>query len=311
MLIKINRDVPLIGCIAFGILDRGTNLLQVRATSVCNLNCTFCSVDSGVNSKCHNVMYEVDCDYLLEEVEKVVKLKGDNVEINIDSVGEPFCYPELEKLVEGVRKIKGVVKVTIQTNGMLFKEVDVDLVNVSLHAMDESLAKKLSGVESYSLEKVKKFIDAYLEKGVRLCPVWIPGVNDEEMPKIIQYALDKKCSLGIQKYEVYKHSRRVGKVKSINWWKFYKQIEEWEQEFNTSLKVKAKDLGIVKAERLPEVFRKGEKVQLTVKCKGWFKDQMIAVGRNRCVSVNNCSREEGDLVNVTILETKNNIYLAE
>ena len=42
--LKIEDDIPLIGHIAFGIIDRGTNLLQIRATSFCALSCIFCSV---------------------------------------------------------------------------------------------------------------------------------------------------------------------------------------------------------------------------------------------------------------------------
>src|SRR3990167_6776180 len=136
MLIHITRDIPLLGCIAFGILDRGTNLLQIRATSVCNINCTFCSVDGGPLSSQHKVFYEIDCDYLLEEVARIVAIKGNDVEINIDSVGEPFCYPHLEKLVYGLRNIPGVERISIQTNGTLHKDIPVDVVNLSLHALD-------------------------------------------------------------------------------------------------------------------------------------------------------------------------------
>jgi len=41
------RDIPLFGCIAFGIIDRGTNVLQVRPISECPLACIFCSTDAG------------------------------------------------------------------------------------------------------------------------------------------------------------------------------------------------------------------------------------------------------------------------
>jgi uncharacterized Fe-S cluster-containing radical SAM superfamily enzyme len=44
---KIRRPIPLVGHIAFGVIDRGTNIIQVRPTSLCNLNCIFCSVDAG------------------------------------------------------------------------------------------------------------------------------------------------------------------------------------------------------------------------------------------------------------------------
>lgn len=313
MIIHIERGVPLIGVIAFGILDRGTNLLQVRPTSVCNINCTFCSVDGGPLSSQHKVFYEVDCAYLLEEVAKVVALKGDDVEINIDSVGEPFCYPDLEKLVLGLRKISGVKKISIQTNGTLWKDIDVDVVNLSFHAMDPVLAKKLANSPCMDIEKVKIFGERYMKKGivVRLCPVWIFGVNDAEMPKIIAYAKEKGYLLGIQKYEVYSHSRKHEKVKSQSWYTFYTQIKKWEKEFGISLQVTAKELGIHKAIRVPEVFRIGERVQLEVKIPGWFVGQMIAVGRGRCVSVQNCDKKEGDFINVKILEAKNTMYLAQ
>ncbi len=313
MVIKIGRDVPLMGCLTFGILDRGTNLIQVRATSVCNINCTFCSVDGGPLSSQHKVFYEVDCDYLLEGIARIVAIKGNDIEINIDSVGEPFCYPYLEELIFGLRNIQGVKKISIQTNGTLEKDIAVDVVNLSLHALDPVLARKLANSPCMDIEKVKNFGLRYKEKGVavRLCPVWLPGVNDEEMPKIIVFAKENGFLLGIQKYEVYVNSRKHEKVKAQSWYQFYSQIKKWEKNFGISLQVTAKELKIHKASRVSEVFKKGERVQLKVKIKGWFTGQMIAVGRNRCVSVQHCDKNEGDLVNVKILEAKNNIYLAE
>ena len=58
-LVNITKEskIPLIGCIAFGIIDRGTNLLQVRCTSLCNMNCAFCSTDAGAYSKYHKVNF--------------------------------------------------------------------------------------------------------------------------------------------------------------------------------------------------------------------------------------------------------------
>jgi uncharacterized protein len=313
MLIKVKRPIPLLGALPFGIIDRGTNLIQVRASSVCNINCTFCSVDGGVKSTLHKNFYEVDCDYLIEEVEKVVAYKGEPIEINIDSVGEPFCYPHLEKLVQAFNDNKNVKKISIQTNGTLFKDIEVDVVNLSLHAMDPELAKKLSGSKCFSMQKLIDNAKKWKDKGVkiRLCPVWLPGINDEEMPKIIQFAKENDYDLGIQKYEVYKNSRREKGVKALSWYKFYDQMKKWSKDFDVNLKVKAKDLGVHKAKRIPEVFKKGEKVLAEVVLPGWFEDQKIAKAKGRCISVNNCNKEVGDLVNVKILETNNNIYLAE
>jgi uncharacterized Fe-S cluster-containing radical SAM superfamily enzyme len=45
------HNMPLVGHIAFGVIDRGTNILQVRPTTICPYNCIFCSVDAGPYSR--------------------------------------------------------------------------------------------------------------------------------------------------------------------------------------------------------------------------------------------------------------------
>ena len=318
---KIKRGIPLIGCIAFGIIDRGTNLLQVRPTSACNLNCVFCSTDSGPFSQCHKNNFEVDLNYLVDEVRKVVDFKDCNVEINIDSVGEPLMYKDVVKLVSKCKKISRVWKVSLQTNGILLtkekikglKKSGLNLVNLSISALDPKLAKELSGTKSYSVEKVKKIAKWLSDEGIklRLCPVWIPKVNDKEIEKLIKFSREIYATMGIQKYEVYKHSRKVKKVKPLNWWKFYNQLKKWEKKYDVKLILTKKDIGIKKAKRIKEVFKKNEKVSVKVVLPGWYGDQMIGVAKDRCIAINNCDKEIGDLVNVKILETKNNLYVGE
>ena len=107
--VKINEasGIPLLGCIAFGIIDRGTNILQVRCTSICNANCQFCSTDGGPNSRFHKTNYIVDVNYLIKELKKVAKVKGDNLIIFLDSVGEPTTNPDFIKLAEAF-SLKGI-----------------------------------------------------------------------------------------------------------------------------------------------------------------------------------------------------------
>jgi uncharacterized Fe-S cluster-containing radical SAM superfamily enzyme len=177
--------------------------------------------------------------------------------------------------------------------------------------MSKDLTWKIAGtVYDYVkvLDNVKLLRDNDIS--VRICPVWVPGYNDFHIPKIIKFAKETGCTLGIQKYEYYKYARKL-KVKMVNWWKFFKQLEEWEKEFDVKLKITKDDVKIEKRERVPEVFEKGERVQVKIVGNGWYNFQKLAVGRDRCVSVLDCEAEPGDLVNVKILETKNNIYLAE
>ena len=97
------------GNIAFGIIDRGSSLLQVRPISTCNLSCIFCSTDAGPNSSTHKTGYKIEPNYLIEEVNKIIELKQEDIHVNIDSVGEPASYPDLEYLIKELKKDKKVV----------------------------------------------------------------------------------------------------------------------------------------------------------------------------------------------------------
>ena len=59
-----------------------------------------------------------------------------------------------------------------------------------------------------------------------IAPVYMPGINDEEMPELIEFALKIGAGkrwppLGIQKFEHYRLGRSPGKIKAENWWHFY------------------------------------------------------------------------------------------
>ena len=86
---EINEEIPLLGCIAFGIIDRGTNLLQIRPISTCPLSCIFCSTDAGPKSRIRQSEYIVPLDYIVEEFKRIVKFKGAfRIEAHIDTVGD-------------------------------------------------------------------------------------------------------------------------------------------------------------------------------------------------------------------------------
>lgn len=318
-LIKIlpESGIPLIGCIAFGIIDRGTDLIQVRPTSVCNFKCVYCSTNAN-NPKVHPVNYEVDVDYLLDYVKEVIKYKDTKIECNIDSVGEVMAYPEIIGLVEGISALKDVKRISMQSNGSFLtskkikslENAGMDQINLSINTLDEKLASRLAGNPSYDLKKILQSAKCIAASKIDLllAPVWLPKTN--EMDGLIRLAKDLNARIGIQKYETYRFSRKI-KAKPITYWKFYDQLRKWEKEFGQKLILKKSDMGIKKAKRLPTKFNKGEKVRLKAKCLGWWKGQMLAVGRNRVVSIDGCKANPEDLVNAKIVENKNNIYLAK
>lgn len=325
-LVNINREsgVPLVGCIAFGIIDRGTDTIQVRPTSSCNMNCSFCSTDGGPYSKFHKTDYYVELNYLLDWTKEVVKAKGGKINIFLDSVGDPMMYKEIVELVKGLKKIENVGKISMVTNGTLLSEdrinrledAGLNQLNVSFHSTEEELAKRLFGMQNYNLKHVMNMLGLISKSKIKLflTPVWVSGLNDAEIPKILNLCKELNAGVGLQKFEVYKYSRKPKGVKAINYWKFNEQLKKWEKEFNIRLRQNSEEIKenieIRKTNRLVTEIETGERLHVAIKARGWLAGQMIGVGRNRAISINDCNKNINDKVMVEILENQNNIYVA-
>jgi len=319
-------EIPLLGSLYFGIIDRGTNILQIRPSCGCNLNCPFCSVDAGPASTTRASSYEVELEYLLSAVDEIARFKGDGVECHIDSPGEPLMYARLPELVSALRNTPCVRTISLQTNGTLLtpekiaalESAGLDRINLSLHALDPELAKTLAGVEWFDIGQVTDAAQAVAQSKIDLliAPVYMPGINDAEIPRLIRFA--QECGagkrfppLGIQKFEHYRYGRSPKGVKVQNWWQFFnRSIKEWEKESGLVLRLDtARDFGTVRRPFVPLVFAKGEKVTVEIRAPGWIHGEMLGVARNRVVSIYNCEKRSGQ-VRVKIVSTKHNIYTA-
>ena len=321
-IININKEsgIPLMGHIAFGIVDRGSSLIQIRPTTLCNMSCTFCSTDAGPNSTTHKTGYIVDADYLIAETNKIISKKG-KTHINIDSVGEPTSYPQLTYLIQELKKNPEVYFISMQTNGTYFtkekieelEKAGLNRVHLSIHTTNLEQGKELMGSEDYKLEKVmeiaKHIADSKIE--LLLAPVALPGINDEEIEKLIVFSKELNCRIGIQKYETYKYSRKPKKLKKESYYHFYKKLSEFEKKYDIKLIYKREDLEVEKGESLRMPIEVGEKINSVILGEGWFKNQKILSHKGRAITVNNCDSNEGDKINLKVIENKNNIYIAE
>jgi uncharacterized Fe-S cluster-containing radical SAM superfamily enzyme len=317
-------QIPLLGSLYFGIIDRGTNILQVRPSCGCNINCPFCSVDAGPESRTRVTSYEVEMEYLLEAVDEIARFKGNGVECHIDSPGEPLMYHRLPELVAALRQIDCVSTISLQTNGTLLdaakiaalESAGLDRINLSLHALDPATARTLSGVDWFDIDRIIEAARAVARSRIDLliAPVFIPGINDTEIPKLIRFASEIGAGkrfppLGIQKFEHYRYGRTPKGVKSETWWQFYnRSLKSWEKDSGLVLRLDARrDFGTVRRPFVPLVFAKGEKVTVEIRAPGWIRGEMLGVARNRVVSVYDCEKASGQ-VRVKIVSTKHNIY---
>ncbi len=338
-IIRIEEQFPMVGVRAFGIVDMGTNIIEVRPTSLCPLSCIFCSVNAGPKSRIRWAEFMVDVDILVEAVREIILYKQcDNVEIHIDGMGEPGTYHKLPELIQMLREIPEVKVVSMQTRLVTFNEEKIldleaaglDRFNLSVDALDPELAKKLADTEWYNVERVLELAEFTIRNtkiDVVLAPVWVPTLNDDEIPKLIEWA--KRAGAGkrwppilIQKYVPHKHGRRPP-VPVMSWDEFFRRLRELEKKYNVKLIPSSEDFNIVRTRPLPQTFRRGEVVKVEIVDRGIFRNEYIAVPvkikhthvLDRVITVVANSQLEpvllGQRIKVRIIENKNNIYLAE
>lgn len=321
--IKITKEsgIPLLGLIHIGVIDRGSSLLQVRASTACNMKCSFCSTSAN-SYEMHPYNYEVELDYLVDWIKEVIRLKDNQVnQINIDSVGEPTAYPKIAELIKECKKIPGIEIITMQSNGTLLtkekikalEKAGLNRINLSVHSLIPEQAKELFGNVNYNLEKIKeicKLINASKIE-LNLTPVYLPKVNDEQISNLIEFAKEIKCQISIQKYEIYKYSRKNKKVKEQNWFKFYRSLDELEKKHNFKLKLGPTDFKIQRSKRVPLAFERGNVITAQIVMPGWMPNEMIAKANNRGITIVDCNYEIGDKIKVKILESRDSIYIAK
>ncbi|MEM4035910.1 MAG: radical SAM protein [Fervidicoccaceae archaeon] len=326
---EIERPLPLIGHIAFGVIDRGYNIVQVRATSLCVLSCRFCSVGAGPSSQRRLEFMLRDPEWLVAWLRRVHKHKG-KFHVLFDAVGEPLTHPALPDFVEEVSKSGVALSTIIETRlhpadeSLLEKlvEAGASQFNVSIDSLDPSKARWLAGSESYDVEKVAKLVEfLHFELGVKvhLTPLWLPGVNDSDIEQIIEWALRLGLGrgippVGVQKYVAHKRGRKMSEAREWSWDRFYRELEKLEEKFGVRLALRPEDYGLNPAPRVPLPYRRGDTVKLVVVSEGWLPGEMLAVtlSLDRVFTLL-CKRESfevGDEVVARVIEDEDGVMIA-
>ena len=129
--------------------------------------------------------------------------------------------------------------------------------------------------------------------------------------KLVDFAKDIGAKLGLQKYEVYKYSRKIKGAKAETYWKFYDKLRKLEKEKDIKLIIRKEDMNIKKTKRIHTTLHPGDKVNTTIKIPGWLPNQVIAISNDRCITINNCKEKIGETIQIKITDNKNNIYIGK
>ncbi len=324
-IIDFDNPLPLVGSLSFGFIDRGTNIIDVRPMTGCNLNCIYCSVGEGLHSNLHD--FFVDKDYLLYWAERVVREKKEldpdiKIYFLLNPQGEPLLYPYIKELIKGLKEINDVYKVGIVTNGaLLTRELLIDLysngldsLHVSLNGLNDSISK-LYGV-NYPLQRV---IDVLrnIPNGLELflTPVWIKGMNDQGIEEVVSFGKElinqgKKVKFGIQNYLFYKHGKRIPNYREVSWNEFFAFLKGLEEKYGVKLLLSKEEAEIINSKHLKKPFHKGELVNAIIVSKGRYRNEYLGASSDRVITIKTKKNLSiNQKVKVKIFRDKDNLFV--
>ncbi len=173
--------------------------LRISLTDRCNLRCTYCMPAEGLPT--------LQREQTMDRSE-IVRLAQIGVErLGIRSIrltgGEPLLRHDLVEIVAALSALDPRPEIALTTNGVgmasraaALVAAGLDRVNVSLDSLDEETFSALS--RRPFLPRVLAGIDA-LETagigGIKINSVLVPGVNDAEAPRLVEWALSRGFEL--------------------------------------------------------------------------------------------------------------------
>ncbi len=177
--------------------------LRLSVTDRCNLRCRYCMPDDG---------YAWLPRQKVLRFEEMVRLVDVFVSAGVQKVrltgGEPLLRRELEGLVAMLAERPGIRDLAMTTNGVLLRdnaralrEAGLHRITVSLDSLDLRTFRLLSRSDHF--DRVMDGIDAACEAGfssVKLDTVVISGINDQEMPALLEFARAKGAELRFIEY---------------------------------------------------------------------------------------------------------------
>ncbi|MBT2514264.1 GTP 3',8-cyclase MoaA [Arthrobacter sp. ISL-30] len=173
--------------------------MRLSLTDKCNLRCTYCMPAEGLEWLAKQAVMTGD------EIIRIVRIGV--AELGVRELrltgGEPLVRADLVDIIAGIRGEHPDLPISITTNGIgldkkaaPLKAAGLTRINVSLDSLHEETFAKLT--RRPFLDRVLAGVDAAWAAGlgpVKLNAVLMRGINDEESPDLLAWALDRGYEL--------------------------------------------------------------------------------------------------------------------
>ncbi|MBC8177704.1 MAG: GTP 3',8-cyclase MoaA [Desulfobacteraceae bacterium] len=174
--------------------NRVINYLRLSITDRCNLRCTYCMPEEGINFLPHSEILTY------EEMLHLVRL---SVEAGIRKVrltgGEPLVRKGFIPFLESLCRIEALKEITLTTNGVLLKELAADIkacgisrINISLDSLKAERFFQITGRDYFDRvwEGIQEAERLEFDP-IKINVVVMKGINDEEILDFARLTLEK------------------------------------------------------------------------------------------------------------------------
>lgn len=190
----------------FSLVDlqaRQVRYLRISVTDRCNFRCTYCMPAEGVAIVPRDDLLSFD------EIEQLARIF---VQLGISKIrltgGEPLVRRGIEKLVERLARIDGVVDLAMTTNAQQLADLAKPLRDAGLHRLNVSLdtldPQRFAQVTRQGhLSDVLRGLDAADRAGFRntkINAVMLRGLNEKEIVDLADFAAQRRYILRYIEY---------------------------------------------------------------------------------------------------------------
>ncbi|MHB1485707.1 MAG: radical SAM protein [Saccharofermentanales bacterium] len=181
--------------------EQHTCIGLIEITQACNISCPLCY------ASCDGEGADLDLDTIERMLDFYIESEGGRAEILQISGGEPTLHKDINEILRMCKR-KNIGHVMLNTNGIKLAEDEEFArglaplkggfeIYLQFDSMGDAVYEKVRNMKM--LEIKKKAIDnlnRYDIPTTLVCTV-IKGMNDEEMPDIINYGLNTSCVRGV------------------------------------------------------------------------------------------------------------------
>jgi len=165
--------------------------LRISVTQRCNLHCPYCHRE-GEERKPNDSVIEMTTAEIVRLAKIAISLDIKRIKL---TGGEPLLRKDILDIVEGISDLQGLQDLSMTTNGVFLASIAKDLrtrglirVNVSLPSLNEDVYRRLMGGNlTDALKGISVAVDVGLYP-VKMNMLVLAGVNEEEIPAMIQFA---------------------------------------------------------------------------------------------------------------------------